>query len=203
MSTTSKQVFQRFVPSPAVDYCDQLYNQLNFEFKIKKSRKTKMGDFRLDHRTGHQTITINNDLNPYSFLITYLHEVAHLLTFEQYGRKVAPHGQEWKNMFKKTLQPVLNEQNFPPDILQALTQHFASPKATSCSDPALYQILRKYDEDKGEILLKEVPIGGLFEFNGKTYQKLEVRRTRAICQELKSKRKYLIALIAGVVEETS
>lgn len=160
-----------------------------------------MGDYRFDHRNGRQTITINNDLNPYSFLITYLHEVAHLLTFEQHGRKVAPHGQEWKNTFKKTLKPVLNEQNFPTDILQALINHFASPKATSCSDPVLYALLKKYDEDNGEVLLKEIPIGGLFQFNNKTYQKLEVRRTRAICQEVKSKKKYLIALIAGVVPD--
>ena len=180
-----------------------MYNRLNFEFKIKNSRKTKMGDYRFDHRTGKQTITVNNDLNSYSFLITYLHEVAHLLTFDQYGRRVAPHGKEWKDTFKKLLHPVMNEQIFPPDVLLALKNHFNSPKATSCSDPVLYQLLRGYDGDTDEVLLKEVPVGTLFEFNGKQYKKLEVRRTRAICQEVTSKKKYLIALIAGVTPTSS
>lgn len=196
----SKQVFQRFVPESAAGYCNELYNQLNFEFKIKKSRKTKMGDYRYDHRSGKQTITVNNDLNAYSFLITYLHEVAHLLTFDQYGRDVAPHGEEWKHTFKRVLNPVLNETVFPAEILVALRNHFNSPKATSCSDPILYELLRKYDEDNGEVLLKALSIGAVFQFNGKSYKKLEVRRTRAVCQEVNSKRKYLIALIAGVVE---
>ena len=37
-------------------------------------------------------ISVNGNLNKYSFLITLIHELAHLLTFTQYKNRVDPHG---------------------------------------------------------------------------------------------------------------
>lgn len=193
------QIFSRFVPQGAVAYCVKIYSYFEFELKIKKGRKTKLGDFRYDPRKKKQTITVNNDLNQFHFLITYLHEVAHLVTYKDHGRSVQPHGPEWKNNFKKVLKPVLNESIFPKDVLAALKSHLQSVKATSCSDPLLYQTLKRYNEDDGSILLKELSPGGYFELDGKQYQKIEKRRTRSTCIEIKSGRKYLVSEIAAVI----
>lgn len=195
---TSKEVFHRFVPPSAVLYCDKLYQHLGFEFKIKKARQTKMGDYRFNPDGGKHTITINNDLNPYAFLVTYLHEVAHLMAFKQYGRTIAPHGKEWKNCFKEVSSPVLVEEVFPKNVLSALNRYFKNPKASSCSDPILYQILKKFDSPNDLVLLKEIPIGQLFEFNNKRYLKLEKKRTRSVCEEVITHRKFLISEIAEV-----
>jgi SprT protein len=192
------QVFERFIPEKAVGYCSKLYDYFGFEFKIKKSRQTKLGDYRFDRQTDLHTITINNDLNPYAFLVTYLHEVAHLVTFKEHGRKVSPHGAEWKINFTKVMQPVLNEEIFPPHVYLALKNYFKNPKASSCSDPVLYNVLRQFDEPTGTLPLSQIPIGDSFSFNGKTYLKLEKKRTRSICQEVNSNRKYLISEIAPV-----
>ncbi len=198
---TSEEVFQKFVPTHSVDYCAKLYKRLGFEFKIKKARQTKLGDYRFNPKSSRHTITINNDLNPYAFLVTYLHEVGHLIAFKKYGRRIQPHGKEWKQCFKEVSEPMLNEQVFHFSVLSALKKYFKNPKASSCSDPVLYQILKQFDEPSNKILLKDVSIGESFRFNSKSYVKLEKKRTRSVCQEVKSGRKYLISDLAEVVTD--
>ncbi len=196
----SEQLFQKFVPQEAAKYCAKLLDYFGFQFKIKKSRQTKLGDYRYQPHLKLHTITINNDLNQFSFLVTYLHEVAHLVTYKESGRKAAPHGKEWKLNFKKVAQPVLNEKVFPSQVLLALKNYFRNPKAASCSDPALYNVLKAFDKPSGEITLSKIPIGCDFEFNGKVYQKIEKKRTRSVCKEVSSKRRYFISEVASVKE---
>ncbi|XOV91098.1 MAG: SprT-like domain-containing protein [Bacteroidota bacterium] len=191
-------IFQRFVPESSAAYCLKLYEHFGFEFKIKKSRQTKLGDYRYDFTEKKHIITINNDLNPYAFLLTYLHEVAHLVTFDEHKNKVSPHGTEWKNAFKKVSQPVLNEEIFPPMVLHAIQNYFKNPKASSCSDPTLYNVLRKFDHPSDTVPLKSLNIGDKFDFNGRIFQKKEIKRTRAVCLEIATGRKYLINEIASV-----
>lgn len=193
-----QQVFERFVPEHAVPYCLRLWEYFGFEFKIKRSRQTKLGDYRYTPKTKIHTITINNDLNPYSFLVTYLHEVAHLVTFKEHGHKVNPHGLEWKQSFKKVAKPVLNETVFPTPVLHALTSYFKNPKAASCSDPVLYKILKGFDAPNGKVLLKKLDAGTHFDFNGKQFTKLEKRRTRSVCLEMRTQRRFLISDLAEV-----
>lgn len=197
---TSEQVFQKFIPETAVSYCNKLYQKLAFEFKVKKARQTKLGDYRYDPRSDKHTITINNDLNQYAFLVTYLHEVAHLVAFKQFKRSIQPHGKEWKNSFKEIAAPMLSEEVFPKSVLAALKRYFKNPKASSCSDPVLYQILKQFDAPSDKILLKDIPIGDSFIFNKRNFTKLEKKRTRSVCKEMESGRKYLISDLAEVVQ---
>ena len=194
----AREVFKRFVPEHSINYCVGLYEELNFEFKIKKARKTKFGDYRFDRQLDHHTITINNDLNPYAFLITYLHEVAHLVTYQQHRHSVNPHGKEWKLNFKKIAKPVLRLDVFPPDIITQVTAYLANPKASSCSDPTLYQLLKNYDKPNGLVFLKTLHPGDQFYFHEHLYQYLEKRRTRIVCKHMTNGRKYLINQIAEV-----
>lgn len=198
-------VFGRFVPEAAVDYCVKLYEYYGFEFKIKKARGTKLGDYRFDPTNKLHTITVNNDLNPYAFLITYLHEVAHLANRIKNGGKVSPHGSEWKMYFVRIAKPMMNDVVFPPEVLNALHRYFKNPKAASCSDVLLTETLRGYDLQNGKVLLKQLKAGDQFEFNDKQYLYLEKRRTRILCEQLPTNRKYLISLIAEVkkVEHSS
>ncbi|MEO9871002.1 SprT-like domain-containing protein [Ekhidna sp.] len=200
---TSEKVFQKFVPEASVGYCVKLYERLGFEFKVKKARQTKLGDYRFNPKINKHTITVNNDLNVFAFLVTYLHEVAHLIAFKQFGRKISPHGKEWKQAFKEVSEPMLTEDVFHKSVLNALKRYFKNPKASSCSDPVLYQILKQFDEPSDKVLLKEVPIGQEFEFNSKSFIKIEKKRTRSICQEITTKRNYLISDLAEVIPFTA
>ena len=191
-------VFERFVPPSAAGYCHELYEQFGFEFKIKKARLTKLGDYRYDPRTRHHVITINNDLNEYAFLVTYLHEIAHLVTFDEYGRKVSPHGHEWKTNFRKVSSPILTVDVFPENVLMSLQRYLKNPRAASCSDPILFQVLRSFDQPNGKVLLKGLEPGSLFEFQGNIYRYEEKRRTRMVCTRVATGRKYLIPQLAEV-----
>lgn len=195
---TSEEVFQKFVPPASVSYCIKLYEKLGFEFKIKKARQTKLGDYRYNPKTNKHTITVNNDLNVFAFLVTYLHEVAHLIAFKQYGGRISPHGKEWKKAFKDVSKPMLKEEVFHKSVLTALNKYFKNPKASSCSDPVLYQILKQFDDPSDKILLKEIAIGTIFDFNGKKYVKLASKRTRSVCETVDTRRKYLISDLAEV-----
>lgn len=194
----SLTVFERFVPAAAAEYCNRLYERLGFEFKITKSRNTKLGDFRYYGATNKAIITVNNDLNPYAFLITYLHEVAHLLTHNEFKSTVNPHGKEWKSVFVRITQPVLTDEVFPSPVLNALHKYFQNPKASSCADPSLYRALQQFNNESEKKLLDTVDLQSKFIFNKRTFQKLEKRRTRWVCMEMKTQRKYLIPGVAEV-----
>ena len=150
------QSFERHVPENAVHYCYDLWALHQFEFKIARKRNTKLGDFRYNPNQKRQRISINHDLNQYAFLITYIHEVAHLINFQEKGQQIAPHGKAWKAHFKALLKPMMNDLVFPPSVLGPLQRHMKNPKASSGADLLLYRALKKYDESNGLISLSEV-----------------------------------------------
>ncbi|OEK03099.1 hypothetical protein BFP97_16920 [Roseivirga sp. 4D4] len=186
------------VPPSALDYCQQLWSDFPFDFKLKKSRSSKLGDYRYDPRERSHTVTVNLDLNPYQFLITYVHEVAHRVVHKPRGRQ-KPHGQEWKVCFQKLMLPLLRPEVFPDDILRVLANHMKNPKASSSADPRLMAVLSKYDETESNgPTLKELEIDTEFLFRKRTFRKLQEKRTRAVCLELRSQRRYLIPMVAEV-----
>lgn len=198
-SNINRQLFDKHLPTKAVEYCFELWKDLGFELKITKKRQSKYGDYRFDPKTGTHAISVNHDLNQYAFLLTYIHEVAHLVTKNTHPNYVSPHGKDWKLQFKKLMLPLLREDIFPMDVLSPLAQHMKNPKATSTSDKRLFAALREYDEHKNGLLLKEIAIGAKFLFNKKVYTKIEVKRTRSLCQLSNSHKKYLISEAAPVL----
>ena len=193
------RVFEKYLPQVFVDYVVQLYLSANVRFKIVGERKSKLGDFRAGRSGEKHQITVNGTLNKYAFLITTLHEFAHLETYNQYGFSILPHGEEWKNAFRKLLIPVIDEKTLPKDIQNALVQSLISTKASSCSDHQLSRVLKAYDERKENMaLLEELPNNTTFALNGKHFVKGPLRRKRFLCEEIHSKRKYLVNALAEV-----
>ena len=195
-------ILQAHLPATALPYCFQLWQQTPFQLKITRTRQTKVGDFTSRRSIAHPRITLNHDLNPYLFLITYVHEVAHLRVHLQYGNRVDPHGEEWKTGFKVLLQPMLRPDIFTADILNELSRHMINPKASSFADTDLTKVLRRYDKDAGQYAtLSDIPEGSIFRFQGRYFKKGKIRRTRVLCHEVKSKRHYLVpadVLVSGV-----
>jgi hypothetical protein len=196
------EILQLHVPLPSVEYCFNLWKASPFELKLSKSRQTKVGDFTSRRSKSHPRITLNNDLNPFLFLTTYIHEVAHLHVFLRYGNRVDPHGEEWKQSFTDLLIPLLWENIFPEQILHELRRHMVSPKASSFADTKLTEAFRIFDKNKDHAaVLSQLPEGSTFQLQGKYFKKGKLRRTRVLCKELKSKRDYLVpadALVSNV-----
>lgn len=193
-----RKVFERFVPTAAVSYCLDLWWDYRFEFKITKGRQTKLGDYRFHPVKKAHVVSVNNNLNPFAFLITYIHEVAHLVVYNEHKNRVSPHGGEWKSAFQQLMLPMLRDDVFPDDILRVLARHMKNPKASSYSDPRLIAVLSLYDKDQKGILLSEVKTNEQFIFNKRHFTKLELRRTRVVCKEEKTGKRYLISQTAKV-----
>jgi len=193
---------QAHVPVTALPYCFQLWQETPFQLKITRTRQTKVGDFTSKKSVAHPRITLNHELNPYLFVITYIHEVAHLRVHLRYGNRVDPHGDEWKMSFQTLMQPVLNPSVFMDDILMELQRHLINPKASSFADTDLTKVLRRYDKDAAHYAtLSDIPEGSIFRFQGRFFKKGKIRRTRVLCHEVKTKRHYLVpadVLVSGV-----
>ncbi len=157
--------------------------------KIVNKRSTKHGDFKR-FSDGKVQITINNDLNPYRFLLTLVHEYAHLVTFQEY-KKVRPHGVEWKRNFKYLMLPFLSPEIFPDEILSLLARYLINPKASSDGDINLSLAFRHYDRFTDKTLIFEIPDKSRFQYRNKTFIKGKKRRTRYECAEVLTHRKYI------------
>ena len=61
--------FSNYLPISSVSLIEDLINNVKVDIQVVQPRKTKLGDFRVINN--QYFITINNNLNQYSFLITF------------------------------------------------------------------------------------------------------------------------------------
>jgi hypothetical protein len=189
-----RSALAKYVPADAVDTCFDWIRQYRIRVRIKKTRQSKYGDYRPPFDGSSHTITINHDLNPYAFLITFTHEVAHLTCFNKFRNRVAPHGEEWKSEFRHHLSGFIHRHIFPDDIKYALINYIKDPAASSCGDVALMKALKRYDKDNGNWThLEEVPYNAQFKIrNGQQFIKGKQLRKNFECYEIETRHKYFI-----------
>ena len=171
----------------------------NAHLRITKARNSKLGDYRHPFGNDGHRITINHNLNPYSFLITLVHELSHLTTWNKHQNRVAPHGIEWKNEYKILMRQVVKTNVFPQDIYTALITYMQNPAASSCSDENLLRTLKKHDTHKSYYHLEELDDDALFALdNGMVMRKGAKARKRYKCYEVNLKRYYMVSPLAEV-----
>ena len=187
---------------PEGSFEDVSYYLLHYKVQltITRARQSVLGDYRNSYAGKNHRISVNGNLNSYAFLITLLHELAHLFTYERYGHKVQSHGQEWKNEFSKILAQFLLKKIFPQDIQQTLYKTLQNPAASSCADTALLRVLHKYDVKKeGVRLIENLPIGSIFKIKGDRVFTLQERvRKRYKCLEQSTGKIYLFSPVYEV-----
>ena len=187
------------VPEQAKNQVEQLLNTSKVSIKITKKRQTKHGDFR-KNGNGSSLITLNTTSNPFRFLITLLHELAHFRVSQSVQYQIKPHGKEWKNTYRETLLPFLNPEIFPEPLCTLLASHMINPKASTDRDFALVMALKKYDPPSSCCPIFELKDGQQFELeNGRKFVKIKKRRTRFECKELDSGKIYLFSPHAEVL----
>jgi len=193
------EYLRQFIPHAAVPRVLEYLHQYKVHLTITRERKSVLGDYR--HATSHQNhrISVNGNLNPYAFLITLVHELAHLVTFMQYGHRVQAHGREWKNLYALLLKDFMGKEIFPPIIERTLQQSMHDLPASSCADENLMRVLKSFDRDNGLVMVETLPEGQLFDIGeGRIFKKGKKLRKRYQCLEVKTGKLYLFSPIYEV-----
>ena len=181
--------YYKYVPEKAIPFVQFLIDTHNFTLKIVNQRQTKHGDFR-QLPNGRFQITVNNNLNKFQFLLTLVHEIAHHVTHQKFGR-VQPHGKEWKTVFQHLMLPFLHPEIYPIEILPFLAKYLKNPKASTDSDVNLSLVLRGGVAERGKNFIFDIPFGSFFEFKNTIYKRGNKRRTRYECLNMSNNRVYL------------
>ena len=207
------EIVRPHVPPAAIDHVVRALGGLRVELRVVRPRRSKLGDHRpprLPLRPAHR-ITVNADLNPWAFLTTLLHEVAHAATWERHAsrrRRVRPHGPEWQREFAGVLVPLLEARVFPDELAAAVTRSLASPAAATCSDRGLLLALARYDRiAEGRVRVEDLAEGAWFRVDGRhVFRAGRFVRTRRRCFEAGTNEEYrvhgllAVELLAGPPE---
>ena len=192
-----RETLIKYIPEQAIPLVEYLINKHKVHLKIVGQRQTKHGDFRR-LPNGKMQITVNNNLNPFQFLLTLIHEIAHHVTYQKFGR-VQPHGKEWKTIFQHLMLPFLQPEIYPKEILPYLANYLKNPKASTDTDTKLSLALRGGIAENGKKFIFEIPFGSIFQFKNTLFKKGSIRKTRYECLNLDNKRVYLFNQNAEVV----
>lgn len=189
-----------FLPEGAYPMVEPFLLHYKVHLTITRSRSSVLGDYRNAHAGKAHRISVNGNLNPYAFLVTLLHELAHLITFIRFGHRVEAHGREWKQQFSELLKHFVGASFFPVDIKRQLEQSLTNPAASSCADVNLMRVLRKYDPIKeGHCLVEELTIGAKFTIKGnRIFECGERVRKRIKATEVSTGKVYLFSPVYEV-----
>ena len=196
-----KSILQEYLPDGSVDRVLDLIKEKKVHLKITKQRKTKLGDYRPPTHHPNHRISINHNLNKYNFLITLVHEFAHLLVWEKRKSRAEPHGKEWKSEYRNLMQTFLDMKLFPADIEEVLKKSIINSKASSTADMGLNRVLKKYDEGEALKTLEDLEENSIFTIEGgRRFRKGPKQRTRYKCQNIDNNKFYMVHALVNVVE---
>ncbi|MDR2979093.1 MAG: SprT-like domain-containing protein [Bacteroidales bacterium] len=190
-------------PSEAIDFVYDLFSNGHFSLKVSPPRVSKKGDFRY-HVQGQKIplITVNADLCRYEFLLVFIHEVAHYNVFIKYKiQDVRSHGAEWKGEYLLLLQQLLGNCTLPDDIRQAFVKHGQNVKSSSAMDQHLEDVFQKYrTQHKDTTSLSKLKVGDKFILRHELFVVNEFLRTRAICTNMRTKRRFYVQGCTAVIQ---
>lgn len=195
----NSEILRKYIPDPCVPVIARWIVEYDFKLRITRERTSRYGDYTAPRNGYNHVITVNHNLNRYAFLITLVHEVAHLVTFNAHGHRVNPHGAEWKKNYRLLMEPFMSTDIFPVEVFSALRSYMMNPAASSCTDARLLKTLRLHDPDSGKVFLEYLPHGAVFLYNGsRLFMKQEKLRKRFRCLEMASGQVYLFDALAEV-----
>lgn len=199
ITDTEKSELDKYLPEGFAEEIGSYLISKNVQLTITKKRTTKLGDYQRPFGTRkYHKISVNGSLNKYAFLLTLLHEIAHLETYLKHNKKrILPHGTEWKNEFRASLVKLLARGILPNDLSIAIANYAKNPKASSTSDPVLSQTLKRYDSNPS-VILSELDEHAIFSLGKRLFEKGKKRRTRFLCREISTNKFYVVSGLAEV-----
>jgi SprT protein len=194
------EALKQFLPEGTFELVSAYLHTHKIHLTVTRERSSILGDYRNAVDGKNHRISVNGNLNPYAFLYTLIHEIAHLLVFDRFGHRVASHGKEWKHLFSQLLKEFLGEDVFPADIRSAIAVSLNNPAASSCAEDHLLRAFRNYDKNRKDMLfVEEIEQGGLFSLkDGRVFKRGPKVRKRFKCVEVASGREYLFSPVYEV-----
>jgi hypothetical protein len=190
----------KYLPDGALPIIINWLESAPIRIKVTRPRQSKLGDYAPATPTDPvHRITINRDLNPYSFLVTLVHEFAHFTSFHRASWHIKPHGREWQYEYARLMGPFLDRGIFPADVHVALEEHLKRAPASSCSDPVLIRILRSYDQGPAKTHVEDLPLNSVFRLGKRTFIKGRKLRKRYQCRCIEDKREYYVDALAEIL----
>ena len=190
----SVSVLEKFLPENTLPFLKKWFGDYPCHLKITKNRNSKLGDYRKLPDKSHQ-ITVNGTLEPQLFFFVLTHELAHLIAFEQFGRRISPHGTEWKNTFREMLLESINV--YQEDLKPIILKFSKSPKANFMASPDLVKYFHK-ESDDGLIFVENLKVGDQFIFRNEIFIIEETAKKRYICKDIKNGKRYYFRNLAQV-----
>lgn len=190
----SISVLEKFLPQNTLPFLKIWFGTYPCHLKITKNRNSKLGDYRKMPDKSHQ-ITVNGTLEPELFFFVLTHELAHLITFEKFGRRVSPHGNEWKVTFRNMLHESINV--YSEELKPIIVKFSKAPKANFMASPDLVKYFHRETED-GMLYLENLKVGEKFNHKNKIFIIEETAKKRYLCRNLKTGLKYKVSTLAQV-----
>ena len=197
---TLKQALTEYLPFGCADTVTEWFDTNHVILRITRSRRSKLGDCRIGNPAAPPIISINYNLNPFAFLVTLLHEMAHAEVFMTRKRRVKPHGDEWKMAYQKLGTPFLKPGFLPETLRQAFGNYLKNPQASSTANLPLAEALREFDPPKDFTLISDLHEDAVFSLpDGRVFRRGVKLRKRYRCVCLSNKRIYLFSPLAEII----
>jgi SprT protein len=186
---------EKYLPPNTLHYLKIWFADYYIHIKVTRNRNSKLGDYRKLPDHSHE-ITINSTLAPQLFFFVLTHELAHLIAFEKYGRKISPHGNEWKETFRQMLLQSISvyEENLRPVIVQ----FSKSPKANFMASPDLVKYFHIEKQEDSLTFIEELEKGDFFMYRNEKYLLEGLIKKNYLCKNLATGRKYSFRPLARV-----
>ncbi|MFY0643937.1 MAG: SprT-like domain-containing protein [Bacteroidia bacterium] len=191
----TNQVYQYLSTTLGVERAEVITEYLNkheCELILCKPRRSKLGDFSV--RGKQKRIKINRNLNQFRFMLTLIHEIAHLKTHYELGWKCKPHGEEWKDNYRLLLEiwKIGDLFSHSVELINLFNYEVAKPSACSGIHKEKEAVLGQFDSNNTGVQLGNVAEGQEFIFKEVLYRKIKNRRTRTLCIRLSNQKMYTI-----------
>ena len=77
------QQLSLYLPEGAFEEVAAYLTEYKVHLTVTRERRTVLGDYRNSHANKNHRISVNGNLNKYSFIITLLHELGHLVAHKE------------------------------------------------------------------------------------------------------------------------
>ncbi|MCQ9641342.1 SprT-like domain-containing protein [Chryseobacterium sp. WG14] len=186
---------EKYLPPNTLTYLRVWFSDHYIHIKVTRNRNSKLGDYRKLPDNSHE-ITVNSTLTPQLFFFVLTHELAHLIAFEKYGRRISPHGNEWKETFRKMLIESLDI--YDEDLKPIIVKFSKAPKANFMASPDLVRYFHTEKQDDSLQFIEELQKGEFFIYRNEKYLLEGLVKKNYLCKNLATGRKYSFKPLARV-----